>query len=123
MFPELSKSRDLIYTQPLLELIGVQMGMKISDIAIGGYLPGQSLLHKLDPRTKLLGIIFLTIAIFSANGPIEVIANTIPVMFAVLISRAGWRIWLWGVSRFFFHVSCGSVAQCVFFIGPALLLS
>lgn len=91
------------------------MGMKISDIAIGGYLPGQSLLHKLDPRTKLLGIIFLTIAIFSASGPIEVIANTIPVMFAVLISRAGWRIWLWGVSRFFFMLVAAALLNTFFY--------
>ena len=31
----------------------------LKDITIGQYLPGSSLIHKLDPRTKIVGALIL----------------------------------------------------------------
>lgn len=39
----------------------------LSDITLGQYFPGKSLLHKLDPRIKILSIIMLIVAIFCAK--------------------------------------------------------
>lgn len=39
----------------------------LSDITLGQYFPGNSLLHKLDPRIKILSIILIIITIFSAK--------------------------------------------------------
>lgn len=38
--------------------------MSLSTVTIGQYFPGNSLLHRLDPRTKILGVLLLSIAIF-----------------------------------------------------------
>jgi energy-coupling factor transport system permease protein len=40
----------------------------LQDITLGQYLPGGSFLHRLDPRTKFLSLIFLMIATFSIQS-------------------------------------------------------
>lgn len=38
--------------------------MNLQALTIGQYFPGDSFLHRLDPRTKILGVIFLSVGIF-----------------------------------------------------------
>lgn len=38
--------------------------MNLNSLTIGQYFPGKSFLHRLDPRTKILAVIFLSVAIF-----------------------------------------------------------
>jgi len=38
-------------------------------INLGQYLPGDTLLHRLDPRLKIVAVILLSIAIFGAGAP------------------------------------------------------
>ena len=40
----------------------------LKDITLGQYFPGDSFVHKLDPRTKLLMVVMYIIALFTANG-------------------------------------------------------
>lgn len=40
----------------------------LKDVTLGQYFPGNSLVHKLDPRTKLLMVILYFVALFSAKG-------------------------------------------------------
>ena len=40
----------------------------IRDITLGQYYPAGSILHKLDPRVKLLGTMIFLIAVFSYRG-------------------------------------------------------
>ena len=42
----------------------------LKDITLGQYFPGDTLAHRLDPRTKLLATVLYIIAIFLAKGPI-----------------------------------------------------
>ena len=39
----------------------------LKDVTLGQYFPGNSLIHRLDPRTKLIALIFYIIALFSAG--------------------------------------------------------
>ena len=36
----------------------------LRDITIGQYYPAESIIHRLDPRTKILGSLFMIIALF-----------------------------------------------------------
>ena len=36
----------------------------LKDITLGQYFPGNSLIHRLDPRTKLLALILFIVTIF-----------------------------------------------------------
>lgn len=38
--------------------------MNLQSVTIGQYFPGNSLLHRLDPRTKILGVVLLSVGIF-----------------------------------------------------------
>ena len=53
--------------------------MALKDITLGQYFPGHSLVHKLDPRTKLLAVVLYIVALFLAKSFV-----TYGVMFLVL---------------------------------------
>ena len=40
----------------------------LKDITLGQYFPGKSIIHRLDPRTKLLVLVAYIVALFSATG-------------------------------------------------------
>lgn len=40
----------------------------LKDITLGQYFPGNSIIHRLDPRTKLIWVIFYIIALFQAGN-------------------------------------------------------
>ena len=41
--------------------------MALKDITLGQYFPGNSLVHRLDPRTKLLAVVLYIVALFLAD--------------------------------------------------------
>lgn len=76
------------------------MSKFITDIAIGGYLPGDSIVHRLDPRTKILGLVVMLIMVFwyrSSAGAAVVAFGTGMVVY---LCRAGWKIWIYQMRRF-----------------------
>ena len=40
----------------------------LKDVTLGQFFPGQTPIHKLDPRTKLVLVIVYIVALFLANG-------------------------------------------------------
>ena len=40
----------------------------LKDITLGQYFPGESVVHRLDPRTKLLFLIIYIVALFTASS-------------------------------------------------------
>lgn len=40
----------------------------LKDITLGQYFPGDSVVHRLDPRTKLIWVVFYIVALFQATG-------------------------------------------------------
>ena len=40
----------------------------LKDITLGQYFPGNSVIHHMDPRTKLVGLILYIVALFTANS-------------------------------------------------------
>ena len=40
----------------------------LKDITLGQYFPGDSILHRLDPRTKLIGLVCYIVALFLAKS-------------------------------------------------------
>ena len=67
----------------------------LKDITLGQFFPGTSVVHRLDPRTKLLMLVLYIVALFVASGWI-----TYAVCFAFLaISIAVSRIPLKAIFR------------------------
>lgn len=68
--------------------------MNLSGITIGRYIPGDSLLHRLDPRIKLLGVLLLSITIFLPKTPVAYGLQLGFVALLVLVSRTS-PLMLW----------------------------
>lgn len=64
----------------------------LSDITLGQYFPGNSLIHRLDPRTKILATIIYIIAIFFASTPLSYGILTGFAAVVILISRLPWLL-------------------------------
>lgn len=69
----------------------------LSDITIGQYVKGDSLLHRLDPRTKIIGVFLLMTALFSVNNArgFGLVAGFI--VFVLLLSRVPLKFYLKGL--------------------------
>ena len=59
----------------------------ISDITLGQFFPGSSVMHRLDPRTKILIAIIFIVAVFMAKTPVAFALILIAV--AVLVACSG----------------------------------
>ncbi|MGI5876696.1 MAG: energy-coupling factor transporter transmembrane component T family protein [Dethiobacteria bacterium] len=69
----------------------------MKSITLGHYLPGDSLLHKMDPRVKLVSLLFLILALFllkSFTGFLFFAAFVVAIFF---VSRLPWRYFLRGL--------------------------
>jgi energy-coupling factor transport system permease protein len=76
------------------------MNRLIQDVSIGGYVPGDSVLHRLDPRTKLIGLIVLLIGVFATRTDVGLLITCSVVTALMFLCRIGWRVWWWGLLRF-----------------------
>lgn len=69
----------------------------ISDITLGQFFPGFSLLHKLDPRTKLIAAIVFIVAIFMAKTPLAFFALLLFTVLLIALSRISFAVILRGI--------------------------
>lgn len=59
----------------------------IKDVALGQYFPGNSLIHKLDPRIKLILTILFIITLFMCNGIISYLVMSLFLFAVILITK------------------------------------
>ena len=69
----------------------------IKDITLGQFFPGSSLLHRLDPRTKLVASILYIVAIFMAQSYLAYALLALSAVVLVLVSRISVRVILKGL--------------------------
>src|SRR5690625_2388146 len=63
-------------------------------VIIGQYVPGNSLVYRLDPRAKLWGIVFLVAVVFLANNTASYVLLIGFTLFSIVLSRVSLRF-LW----------------------------
>ena len=64
----------------------------ISDITLGQFFPGNSIIHKLDPRTKIILATFFIAAVFVANNPVGFLTLVLTVLLLIGISRISFKV-------------------------------
>lgn len=63
----------------------------IRDITIGQYYPVDSVLHRMDPRTKLFGTMIFIISLFLANNIAAYVAATVFMAVAIRMSKVPFK--------------------------------
>ena len=63
----------------------------LKDITLGQYFPGNTVAHRLDPRTKILLVLFYIVALFCAQGVVTYTLLALCLAICVRISHVGIR--------------------------------
>ena len=66
-------------------------------LIIGRYIVGDSFIHRLDPRSKLLAMLIYIIVIFWANNPVTYAVITLFTLFLVFLSKIKLGFFLGGI--------------------------
>ena len=69
----------------------------ISDITLGQFFPGYSILHKLDPRTKILAAMIAIVSIFVVNNTLGFLFITLFTVCLIAVSRISFRVIMKGI--------------------------
>lgn len=71
--------------------------MRFKNLTIGQHIPGDSLIHRLDPRTKILGTAFLIVLLFMVDGFLGYALAALAIAAVIHISELPWRYVLRGL--------------------------
>lgn len=121
--------------------------MALRDITLGQYFPGSSIIHRFDPRAKLVFILFFVAATFISNSPVSyavvltvlvlgIALSTVrfsvfrrglkPVLIIVIFtaimnlffSQSGDMLFSWGI----LHITTGGVRHAVYMMLRIIML-
>lgn len=95
----------------------------LKDITLGQFFPGTSVLHRLDPRTKIIAEILFIVAVFLANsylayGVLLSISGAL-----LLVSRLPMRVILRGIKPLLYIIFFTSVINIFWTTGDQLLFA
>ena len=71
--------------------------MALKDITLGQYFPGDSILHRLDPRAKILLTVFYIVALFMAKNILSYSLMFATLTGCILVSHVGFRVLVRGM--------------------------
>lgn len=69
----------------------------LKDITIGQYVKGDSILHRLDPRTKIFGMLAIMVALFFVNNWIGLLYAAVVVFAVLFASQVPLKFYIRGV--------------------------
>ena len=100
----------------------------LNNITIGQYFPGNSFLHRMDPRAKIIATTIFVVAIFPANSPLAYGLVGAFTIFAMLLSRLPLRL-MWSAIKttldyhcIYYGYSISLRPQVIHFSNGALLI-
>ena len=83
----------------------------IRDITIGQYFPGESFLHKLDPRAKIIITLIFIVSLFLCKNFFSLLLLLAVSLASVLISRISFRVILKGLRMIILIILFTAVLQ------------
>ena len=69
----------------------------ISDITLGQFFPGESVIHRLDPRTKIILAIIFIVAVFLASTPLAFLTLLLFTALMIAVSGISFKVILKGI--------------------------
>ena len=88
---------------------------------LGRYIPGDSIIHRLDPRSKLLAMILLILIVFWANNPLANLILFVATGIFIALSGVSISFFIQGLKSMFFLIAFTTLFQ-LFFISSGNVL-
>ncbi len=95
----------------------------LKDITLGQYFPGNSVIHRLDPRTKLVMLVAFIVALFSASGWIGYGACFVFLTTCIAVSRIPAKSFIRGMKPLLFILIFTAILNIFFTPGEQVLVS
>ena len=89
----------------------------LKDITLGQFFPGDTPIHKLDPRTKLLCVILYIVALFNARGVVTYAIMAAVLAASVLLSHVPFKSLTRGLKPVYIIVAFTAVMNLFFTAG------
>lgn len=96
--------------------------MALKDITLGQYFPGTSLIHKLDPRTKILAVVLYIVALFLAKSFVTYLIMFGVLAVAVAVSKVPMRSLVRGMKPVVFILVFTAVINVFYTPGDHVLV-
>ena len=93
----------------------------MDNMMLGRYIPGNSIIHRLDPRSKLVAMILLIIIAFWANNPITNLILFVATAIFVALSEVPLSFFIKGLRSMFFLIAFTTLFQLFFMSGGDVL--
>ena len=93
----------------------------LKDITIGQYFPGTTVIHKMDPRTKILSVVLYIIALFTCKGFVAYGLTLVYLIAAVRISKIKLKTILKGVKPVIFIIVFTAILNMFYTQGNVLV--
>ena len=88
----------------------------IRDITLGQYYPTNSVIHRLDPRTKLMAVILYIVALFNAKSPLTYALVAAVLAVCIVASRVPMKCLTRGLKPVYVIVAF-TAGRNIFFTG------
>ena len=92
----------------------------LNDITIGQYVKGNSILHRLDPRTKIIGMLGIMVALFLINKWTGLIYAAVVVFAVLALSKVSISYYIKGIRPLLFILVFTALIQLFFTPGTVL---
>ena len=92
----------------------------LRDITLGQFFPGNTFIHRLDPRTKLLAVILYIVALFNAQGVVTYAIVAALLALCIIISRVPFRSLTRGLKPIWVIVAFTAIMNLFFTSGTPL---
>ena len=93
----------------------------MDNMILGRYIPGNSIVHRLDPRSKLVAMILLIMIVFWANNPITNVILFVATGIFVALSEVPLSFFIKGLRSMFFLIAFTTLFQLFFISGGDVL--
>ena len=93
----------------------------LKDITLGQYFPGDTPVHRLDPRTKLILVVVYIAALFTAEGWLSYVVTTAFLVGAVALSRIRPKALFTGLRPLLFIVAFTGLLNLFYTSGEVLV--
>ena len=93
----------------------------MDNMILGRYIPGDSITHRLDPRSKLLAMFLLIVISFWANNPITNLLLFVVTGIFISLSGVPLSLFIKGLRSMFFLIAFTTIFQLFFISGGQVL--